>query len=645
MKKLRKILTFALAAVLACSPLMSSMTAFAVQTTYNMGKNHPTEVVATVDSTAQTITLSMNYVYDAGDPANYPEELPNPGLMADGAQTALATYCDQMDLEDYTLIIGDGIKSIGENAFTGIDAITSIVNQSDDLKKIGANAFSENDELSYVDFGDAEPDVIKANTFLDCTKLSSIDIPSSVESIESGAFANTGISLISGGDSVTSIADGAFNGSDTIQIDTVSTAIVEYDWMGNGYENIILQDGSVVYTVTFQSGLEGVYVEPVSVIADSIVAEPTAPTDPNNTFVGWFADAACTTAYQFETPVTSNITIYGKWHVNNVTITFDAMNGTTNTSVTTKYGGTVTKPTDPINGDKVFAGWFRDSAYTQSVDLSKATFDKDTTLYAKYVDPTYHKVKFDTKGGSDVEDVSVRSGNKLSRPTDPELDDYTFDGWYKDDSYEEEWDFDEMTVTKDRTLVAKWKSNFVTVKFDTNGAGTIQPVVVERGKTLTAPADPAKENCEFIGWYTDEGCTSSYTFGAKVNNDLTLYAGWNQTAFTVKFEPNGGVSTIDSVVANPGTLIAKPVDPVKEGYHLVAWCSDSGLSKAWDFNANQVNGDMTLYAKWAVGTTPAVKNTGAAVPQTGDATSAIPTVGSLLSTVGCAVIGKRKKWF
>ena len=73
------------------------------------------------------------------------------------------------------------------------------------------------------------------------------------------------------------------------------------------------------------------------------------------------------------------------------------------------------------------------------------------------------------------------------------------------------------------------------------------------------------------------------------------------TDCTVTFETNGG-SEITDLVAQYGETIARPDNPVREGYRLVGWYTDIDLKTPWDFDTDTVQGNMTLYAKWEVGT-------------------------------------------
>ena len=75
------------------------------------------------------------------------------------------------------------------------------------------------------------------------------------------------------------------------------------------------------------------------------------------------------------------------------------------------------------------------------------------------------------------------------------------------------------------------------------------------------------------------------------------------TDCTVEFETNGG-TPIDPVTAIYGETIARPEDPVREGKTLVGWFRDIHLTEEWDFATDTVQGNMTLYAKWADATQP-----------------------------------------
>lgn len=67
-----------------------------------------------------------------------------------------------------------------------------------------------------------------------------------------------------------------------------------------------------------------------------------------------------------------------------------------------------------------------------------------------------YTIKFDAAGGSAVDDIKVIVGETATAPTDPTKDGYIFKGWYTDDTYETEFDFN-ASVTANATAYAKWE--------------------------------------------------------------------------------------------------------------------------------------------------------------------------------------------
>ena len=70
------------------------------------------------------------------------------------------------------------------------------------------------------------------------------------------------------------------------------------------------------YIVHFDSN-GGSQVEDKEVTAGNSVAEPTAPTNGDKIFDGWYEDETLTTRFDFNTPITGNVTLYAKWIENN----------------------------------------------------------------------------------------------------------------------------------------------------------------------------------------------------------------------------------------------------------------------------------------------------------------------------------------
>ncbi|MGN0709397.1 MAG: BspA family leucine-rich repeat surface protein [Anaerovoracaceae bacterium] len=130
-----------------------------------------------------------------------------------------------------------------------------------------------------------------------------------------------------------------------------------------------------------------------------------------------------------------------------------------------------------------------------------------------------------------------KKGESLSLPV-PSREGYVFDGWYtvtKDTpKYKSEY---KRAAEVDPDIIgtqhyyAEWHAGR-TVKFDTNGGGTISAQTVDINDSAEKPDDPVKDGYIFDGWYTDKDCTSAYDFSTPVTEDMTLYAKWTPTPAT-----------------------------------------------------------------------------------------------------------------
>ena len=145
------------------------------------------------------------------------------------------------------------------------------------------------------------------------------------------------------------------------------------------------------FTVKFDAQ-DGSTPNEVKVIKGEKVTKPADPTRDGYTFDGWYTDEALTTAYDFSTAVTSDITLYAKWKdegtsTSDVTVTFESNGGSAVASATVKKGEKVTKPADPKREGYTFGGWYTDAACTTAYDFN-TVITADITIYAKWTAAT-----------------------------------------------------------------------------------------------------------------------------------------------------------------------------------------------------------------------------------------------------------------
>ena len=127
----------------------------------------------------------------------------------------------------YSVIIGEGITSVGNEAFWTYDMITDI-SLPESLNTIGFLAFYRCDELTEVHIPDSVS-VIGGNAFSGCMKLAFINIPSGIVTIGDCAFDNCEklrVDLIFP-DSITEIGAGAFGGCKNINHIEIPESLTE----------------------------------------------------------------------------------------------------------------------------------------------------------------------------------------------------------------------------------------------------------------------------------------------------------------------------------------------------------------------------------------------------------------------------------
>ena len=131
-----------------------------------------------------------------------------------------------------TVLIENGVTSIGECAFCGCNGLTSISIPAS-VTSIGAEAFNDCENLTTVTIP-ASVTSIGNYAFNDCEKLTTVSIPASVTTIGEEAFNNTALTSIEIPASVTSIGNGAFNDCEKLTSITVAEGNANYSNDTNG---------------------------------------------------------------------------------------------------------------------------------------------------------------------------------------------------------------------------------------------------------------------------------------------------------------------------------------------------------------------------------------------------------------------------
>lgn len=192
-------------------------------------------------------------------------------------------------------------------------------------------------------------------------------------------------------------------------------------------------------------------------------SKPANPEKEGYVFAGWYTNVDLTDKYNFDLPVTADLKLYAKFEesvaVETHTVTFMKDAETLFDTSVVKKGNTVGVPAEPTNDGYSFAGWYTDVKCTTAYDFNLPV-NTDITLYAKWL--AKYTVSFDTDGGSTVESQTVVTRNKATKPAvNPTKKGYNFVGWYTDNTYTTEFDFENTIITDNTTIYAKFEDTSI----------------------------------------------------------------------------------------------------------------------------------------------------------------------------------------
>ena len=233
------------------------------------------------------------------------------------------------------------------------------------------------------------------------------------------------------------------------------------------------------YSVSFDLHGYGDDISSINDVAyESKVTKPVDPSETGYAFGGWFKETTCENAWDFDTDVvTSNVTLYAKWTVNEYTVIFDSAGGTSVESIIQDYGTAIVPPADPTRAGYRFDGW--------APTIPDTIPAENVTCVAQWTE--LYTVSFDANGGTGSMEVEKTIGdytlpvNGFTAPVEMEFKCWSVGGAEKNVG-------DVIEVTAPVTVVAVWK---VIVHDEppyvpsTEGEVTINTVEMTEGQTTT----------------------------------------------------------------------------------------------------------------------------------------------------------------
>ena len=326
-------------------------------------------------------------------------------------------------------------------------------------------------------------------------------------------------------------------------------------------------------------------------------------------------------------------------------VSFESMGGTFINSQTVSLQDKVKKPEDPTKAGFAFEGWELDGElYDFSVPIVK-----DIVLTAVWNDDGITSkvmVTFNANGGSETKTIEITENTILTPPLNPTKSGQVFKGWYCDGKL---FDFS-LPIFENTTLEAQWEKvstannssgnnnannnvnnqnpsntnpvtnnsnsdvNMLTVTFFDSGILSTQ--TVERGKTVSKPANPKPKNPDFpvFHYWIDSDTGEEFNFSTPITSNKTLGAVWGsqpqpqqpnepqkpnepqqpiEKTFTATFKKNGatkiGASSLSCKTTGNSCTITAPT------ISLAVINFDTGKTVTLSYNPNYSGADGNVF--------------------------------------------------
>ena len=372
-----------------------------------------------------------------------------------------------------SVTIPANVTEIGSNAFAGCTNLTR-VNYEGDWSNLtiqsGNPAVQDaaNEQLFNFEFTPDNTAVIVTNYKCKGT-AADVTIPSCykgkpVTAINNAAFPNSAVTSVTIPDSITSIPDAAFVNCSQLTNISIPNSVTYIGFSA-------FSSCTSLKSITLPSSLR--------TIGNSAFAG--CPSSMTVTYSG------SKTQWDAISKGSNNDVLENKLVCNQLEATFTADGTTFAQPQTINRGEKFTKPAEPPKENHTFAGWYNGD------EKEKFDFDADTTnapnvleLVAKWEKSKY-TVKFVSDHGS-FKDQTIEHGKPIDtgKLTIPDVDGYTFGGWYADEKHTTEFDFS-TPITGDTKVYAKWEKN-APVLPDTYALNVSGAFVYVDGVDVTAPA-------------------------------------------------------------------------------------------------------------------------------------------------------------
>lgn len=281
-------------------------------------------------------------------------------------------------------------------------------------------------------------------------------------------------------------------------------------------------------------------------------------------------------------------------------------NGTVLQDQTIESGKTAQRPANPQKDGYNFVGWYNvnSNGELQTEFNFQEPITQSKLVYAKF-EPKNFKITYHVPDGAKNDNPKdYVYGQGVSKLNDPQLDEYTFEGWYTDSEFKNKVTQISKDYQGDLQLYAKFNKKTYTVEYVLDGGtnDTRNPTSYTFGDYYKI-YPPTRAGYTFAGWFENPDFTGQRTQVDPDNKqNFKLYAKWDANEYNINYVLAGGNLPEYAVrTYKQGEGLTELPTPVRSGYIFDGWYSDDTRETKITGIQKEQTGDVTVYASWTAG--------------------------------------------
>ena len=345
------------------------------------------------------------------------------------------------------------------------------------------------------------------------------------------------------------------------------------------------------YTVVFDTQGHGVAPEKLTGIhSGDKISEPEPLTEEGYRFIGWYKDASCTEKWDFaKDAVQSDTILYAGWKARNPDIKPASWGDLT------KEDQKLYETPEDIPKSLWAAGVPERTDYTgEAITFNIRVYNYNKLLTNK----TDYTVSY--RSNTDAEDKAqppVNAGSYILTVSPAE----NAPGHGSAKEYPFIIAKAGLKITaEDQTLRV---GDALPETYTCRTEGLLGSDVLKTEPTVICTAEDTSVAGEYrlIPSNADAGINYDIEY---VDGKLTIVAALEEESYTVAFDLCGKGTALPEYTGEAytglgkGSTVKEPAAPTADGYVFTGWYKDSACTILWDFAADTVDGDLTLYAGW-----------------------------------------------